>query len=128
MLPLRNDMNSAMMKRSQLVFLAVLCIATACLRRGPITTIKVSDGHSLLKIEYSGKVVFNRAGTAITGISPGGYVKYDRDGRVFSASGDERGRVTYFLEGRGANDGVRPEWVKRATADLKQTLDKAGKQ
>lgn len=60
------------------------------------TVVEKSNDH-YLKIEYSGEVNFNNAGTAIESISRNGYVEYQNDDKKLEAKNDGRGGISYEL-------------------------------
>jgi hypothetical protein len=66
------------MKNLKITILAIVLagLVTACGFGKRHTTIIENSNNDYIKIEYAGNVYFNSDGTAIRGISPGGYVKY----------------------------------------------------
>ena len=87
-----------MKKRHPLLYVILLTIllSTACnLGRGRI--VRINNVSESLKIEYNGEIFFNADGTAIDEISPGGYVKYQRNNKEFIAKPIDSGNVTYKL-------------------------------
>jgi hypothetical protein len=84
-----------------LIVILSLAILTACHfgRRHTIIVENSNDHH--LRIEYSGRVAFNSDNTAISNISPGGYVKYENDGRKLKAKRDRDGEIQYELDDDG---------------------------
>jgi hypothetical protein len=81
-----------------LFFLLSACLLTAC-RKHRRTVIVTSSPGVQLRIEYGGKVHFNDAGTDIEAISPGGYVKYTKNGETLEAESDRQGVIIYRLNG-----------------------------
>jgi hypothetical protein len=80
------------------VLILLVVIATGChLRHNRVRTVKVRNDHSSLKIQYSGKVVFNEDGTAIEHLSPNGFVKYKKDDQIFAVNRDGNGGLSYKL-------------------------------
>jgi len=70
------------------------------------STIVETSNNNYLKIEYAGKVYFNEAGTEISHISPGGYVKYEKNEKKLEAEDNGRGGVKYELYDNGEKLGM----------------------
>jgi hypothetical protein len=81
-----------------LVVAIVMAAATSC-TRGRTTVIKNSDGNSYQKIEYTGRVVFNKENNGIEHISKGGHLFFDRNGEEFEAHPDKNGNIKYSFDG-----------------------------
>ncbi len=74
-----------------------LALLAACgFGRRHTTIVENSNDHHL-RIEYSGKVAFNTAGTEISNISPDGYVEYQNDDKKLEAKNDGQGGISYEL-------------------------------
>ena len=74
-----------------------LALLAACgFGRRHTTIVENSNDHHL-RIEYSGKVAFNNAGTEISNISPDGYVEYQNDDKKLEAKNDGQGGISYEL-------------------------------
>ena len=89
-----------MKKRNPFVtaLLFVIVVSTAChYHRYRTKTIRVSNDHSSLKIEYCGDIIFNNNETAIEDMAPGGYVRYRKDDDRFTAECDDEGRISYKI-------------------------------
>ena len=84
--------------RMSIAIAAISIVASACHRH---TTIIESTNNYHLKIEYSGKVHFNMAGTGVSGISRGGYLKYECNEQKLEAHNDGNGGVRYELSDHG---------------------------
>jgi len=78
------------------VTLLTVLLTVAC-NIGSTRTVSINNGNESLKIEYKGEIFFNADGTAIEEISPGGYVKYHRNDKEFTAKPIDSGNVTYKL-------------------------------
>jgi len=48
-----------------------------------------------MRIEYAGRIAFNKDTSAISFLSPGGYFEYSANGGKLSAKCDARGKVVY---------------------------------
>jgi len=82
--------------------MAVLaCLTSACHFGKGHTTILETGNNYYLKIEYSGYVHFTNDGTAISSISPGGYVKYQFNNKKLEAKNNGMGGVSYELYNYG---------------------------
>ncbi len=79
------------------LILLVVIVAGCHLRHNRVRTVKVRNDRSSLKIQYSGKVVFNEDGTAIEQLSPNGFVKYKKDDEIFTVKRDGNGDLSYKL-------------------------------
>ena len=89
-----------MKKRSPLfiTLLLVLLMAAACHHhRYHTRTVKVSNGHTSLKIEYCGDVLFNDNETDIEEMAPDGYIKYKKNDTRFVVKCNNEGRISYRL-------------------------------
>ena len=75
----------------------LVLISTACHFGQRTRTVRISNDHSTLKIEYCGEIIFNDSGTAIKAISPDGYVRYKKDDKKFFAESNEEGEISYKL-------------------------------
>jgi hypothetical protein len=87
----------------KLKFLASLCIGlllSAC-HFGRHSTIVETGDHYYLRIEYAGIIHFNDDGTAISSISPGGYVKYENNDKRLEAQNNDQGGISYELSDDG---------------------------
>ena len=61
------------------------------------TTVVEKSNNHYLRIEYSGDISFNDAGTAIQSISRNGYVEYQNDDKKLEAKNDGHGGISYEL-------------------------------
>jgi NAD kinase len=88
-----------MKKRHPLLFviLLTLLLSVACNLGVGTRTVHINEGNTSLTIEYKGEVFFTADGTAIDEISPGGYIKYRRNGKKFIAEPNDSGNVKYKL-------------------------------
>lgn len=87
------------MEKSGIAILVAGMVALAACTLGHhhhTTVVEKSNDH-YLKIEYSGEVSFNNAGTAIESISRNGYVEYQNDDKKLEAKNDGRGGISYEL-------------------------------
>ena len=76
---------------------AGLAVFAACgFGRRHTTIVETSNDHKL-RLEYAGKVYFNADKTAISSISPDGYVEYQYDDKKLNAKNDGHGGVSYEL-------------------------------
>lgn len=96
MFALLNQLN---MKTIRLIVLGICMIGLfhACRFSQRHTTIVEKSNNNYLKIEYSGNVSFNIAGTEISHISPDGYVKYSFNDKKLEAENNRMGGVKYEL-------------------------------
>ncbi|WP_214071444.1 hypothetical protein [Mucilaginibacter sp. dw_454] len=78
------------------VYLAA-SIASCHYGTGRHVVIKTGDNYGETKIEYSGRADFNSDGTAITYISPKGFVKYSNGDQELIAESDYAGHITYQI-------------------------------
>jgi len=87
------------MKKIFFFVLGILCLAS-CIRSGPQTTtsMNIHDESGTIKIRSSGKVRFNREASAISSISPYGYLEYSHKRKRMRAEADAEGNVSYFLK------------------------------
>ncbi len=84
-----------------LLLIAVL-LTVACNFNGQQSkTVKISDGNSVIKIEYRGKIIFTDDGSGIVAISPNGYVKYKNGKNRFYAECDDDGNIKYKIYSNG---------------------------
>ncbi|HTI57947.1 hypothetical protein [Mucilaginibacter sp.] len=90
------------MKNLKMTAFAALAfmLASTC-HFGRHTTIVETGDNYHLRIEYAGKIHFNYDGTAISDISRGGYVKYERNDETLEAKNDGHGGVNYELYDHG---------------------------
>lgn len=82
----------------------LIATAVACHAPNRHVVIKTGDNYNMTSIEYWGRVVFNKEGTAITRISPNGSVKYNHNDQQLLAESDYRGHITYRI-----NDGEKEQ-------------------
>ena len=80
-----------------LALLTALVGLSACHLGRRHSTIVETGNNYYLKIEYSGHVYFNNEGTAISSISPGGYVKYQFNNKKLEAKSNHRGEINYEI-------------------------------
>jgi hypothetical protein len=110
------------MKKLSLIIVAagMLLLSTSCSRHGKHTVIVENTNGNYLKIEYQGRVIFDESATAIASISPGGYVKYEKNGERFTAV-NERGKIIYEMPNgdRTANlSNQEKDFVARAVQEM----------
>ncbi len=86
-----------MEKRGIVMVVIVMALLAACGFGKKHTTIVENTNNHHLRIEYSGRVTFNDAGTAIRSISRDGYVEYQNDDKKLNAKNDGKGGVSYEL-------------------------------
>jgi hypothetical protein len=88
-----------MKKRHPLLYIILLTVllSVACNLGSGTRVVRINNGSESLKIEYKGEVFFNADGTAIEEISPGGYIKYRKNNKEFTAQPIDSGNVTYKL-------------------------------
>src|ERR1700753_830188 len=79
------------------IVVAGIALLAACSFGRRHTTIVENSNDHHLRIEYSGKVAFNNDGTAITSISPDGYVEYQNDDKKLEAKNNGHGGISYEL-------------------------------
>jgi len=92
-------LNKKNMEKSGIIMLVAGMVALAACTLGHhhhTTVVEKSNDH-YLKIEYSGEIDFNNAGTAIVGISRNGYVEYENDDKKLEARNDGHGGISYEL-------------------------------
>ncbi|MDB5005088.1 MAG: hypothetical protein JWQ34_3313 [Mucilaginibacter sp.] len=77
--------------------LGLIILSSACRMNSRHVIISDGDNHNSTRIEYSGRAFFNGDSTAITHITPNGYVKYKRDGQELIAKGDNHGGIVYRI-------------------------------
>jgi hypothetical protein len=80
-----------------LLLVAAFAGLSACHFGRRHATIVETGNNYYLRIEYSGKIYFNDDGTAISSISPGGYVKYENNEKKLEAWPNRNGGVRYEL-------------------------------
>lgn len=87
------------MEKSGIVMLVtgIVTLAACTLGHHHHTTVVEKSNNHYLKIEYSGDISFNNAGTAIASISRNGYVEYQNDDKKLEAKNDGHGGVSYEL-------------------------------
>jgi hypothetical protein len=113
-----------MKKRHPLLFVILLTVllSVACNLGSGRRTVRINDGNESLKIEYKGEIFFNAEGTAIDEISPGGYVKYQRNDKKFIAERIDTGNITYklYLDDRllDLKDSASKEFFKSAMEEI----------
>jgi hypothetical protein len=92
-------LNQSDMKKIRIIVLgiAIIGIFHACGIGQHHTTIVENSGDRYLKIEYAGYVHFYSDGSAISSISPGGYVKYQNNDKELEAKSNDMGGVKYEL-------------------------------
>jgi hypothetical protein len=90
-----------MKKLRILLLVAALAGLSACHFGRHHSTIVETGNNYYLKIEYSGSIYFNNEGTAISGISPGGYVKYEFNEIKLKAWHSRNGEVSYEVYDNG---------------------------
>ncbi|MCC8424062.1 hypothetical protein [Mucilaginibacter sp. UR6-11] len=88
--------------RSTIMVLGLSVLVSACHMNNRHVIITDGDDRGSTRIEYAGRAFFNINGTAITHITPNGYVKYKRDGRELVAESDKQGEIFYRI-----NDGEK---------------------
>ncbi len=98
---------------------------TACHFGRRHTIIVENSNNNYVRIEYSGRVYFNHDGTAISSISPGGYVKFEHNDRKLEAENNNQGGVTYELYDNGERLSMNDEG-KRFIAEAVQMMMKKG--
>lgn len=86
------------MKKSGIAFIvtAMALLAACSFGRKHTTIVENSNDHHL-RIEYSGHVYFNDEGTAISSISPDGYLEYQNDDKKLEARNNGYGGISYEL-------------------------------
>lgn len=62
-------------------------------------SISIDDLNGSLEIKYSGDIIFNDEETGIKSISPAGYLKFKRNGKMITAAADANGRLMYAVNG-----------------------------
>ena len=113
-----------MKKKHPLLFVILLTVllSVACNLGSGRRVVSINNGSESLKIEYKGEVFFNAEGTAIDEISPGGYVKYRRNDKEFTAKAVDSGNVTYKLyfgdRRLDLNDSAAKEFFKSAMEEI----------
>ncbi|MEO7311697.1 MAG: hypothetical protein ABIX01_14935 [Chitinophagaceae bacterium] len=76
----------------------ILFIASGChMDHQRTRTVRVSNDHSTMKIQYSGKIIFSEDETTIEHMSPNAFVKYKKDGETFVVTRNGNGSITYTL-------------------------------
>ncbi|HTK19924.1 MAG TPA: hypothetical protein VL442_10440 [Mucilaginibacter sp.] len=79
-----------------ILVVGIVTLAACTFGHHHTTVVEKSNDH-YLKIEYSGEINFNDAGTAIQSISRNGYVEYQNDNKKLEARNDGRGGISYEL-------------------------------
>jgi len=107
------------MKKINLLIVAValIALATSCRRHGHRTIIATNDGHSKVRLEYSGRMILDSTGTVLENLSPGGYIKYEDNGGEIEVTGKPGGSLWYELP-----DGTKSSTI---TAEGKMMLLRA---
>jgi hypothetical protein len=83
-------------------------------------TIVINSDNFYEEIRYAGHINFNDEETAITALSPGGYLKYTRDDQLLTVVADSSGRIVYTLSQNGH--------VTNNSADLPKIISEAVKE
>ena len=104
--------------RILLLLVAAICLTVSACRRHS-TIIETGDNY-YMKIEYSGSVHFSIDGRTITGISHGGYLKYQRNEKKLEARNDGNGGVRFELLDYG--DPVAPKDQKAFIANAVRVM------
>ena len=86
------------MKKIFVFLLGIICLS-ACTNSGPrtSTTMNIHDESGTIRIKASGKVRFNADRTAISTMSPYGYLEYSHNKKKMRAYADGDGNVMYTL-------------------------------
>lgn len=104
------------------ITLLTVLLTVACNLGSGRRTVRINNGSESLKIEYKGEIFFNPEGTAIEEISPGGYVKYRRNNKEFTAQPIDSGNVTYKLyigdKRLDLNDSAAKEFFRSAMEEI----------
>ncbi|MDT3403448.1 hypothetical protein [Mucilaginibacter terrae] len=113
------------MKKAVLTLIAVGIFATSCYRSH--SSITVSDGHSYLKIEYAGTVVFNDEKTRVVRISPGGYFKCTNNNDKLNIESDRDGKLHYEVNSDDWSNTLNPTGqalMKQAAKEIARQHEK----
>lgn len=108
-----------------LIGLCLIAVSAACHAPNRHVVIKTGDNYDMTRIEYWGRVVFNKEGTAITRISPNGSVKYIRNDQQLFAESGYRGRITYQINNGKKEEQLSPQERLFVAAAVKEMI-KAG--
>ena len=63
------------------------------------TTIISNNGNEKIRIEYYGQFSFNNTRTAISSMSPGGYISYERNDEKLEVQRNRVGQIVYKING-----------------------------
>ncbi len=91
-----------------------------------VSTMEVDNGDDYIKVKYAGDIVFTDDETAIKSISPGGCVKYWKNGRRFIAESNKSGLITYKLYDGNANISINDAKGKKFAAVVLNDLINLG--
>jgi hypothetical protein len=83
----------------------IAILLSAC-HFGKHSTIIETGNNYYLRIEYAGTIHFNDDGTAISSISPGGFVKYQNNEKKLEAQNNRDGGISYELSDNGEKLGL----------------------
>ncbi|WP_448701554.1 hypothetical protein ACFGVR_05015 [Mucilaginibacter sp. AW1-3] len=90
------------MKKLHLLIIIAAFAFAAC-QTGHHTTIVTNNNGRYVKLEYAGNISLTNDGAAISGISPGGYLKYQTNDEKIVAKSNMDGDILYELNGEKQN-------------------------
>ena len=65
-----------------------------------------NDGNEKIRIEYYGQFSFNNARTAVSSMSPGGYISYERNDEKLEVQRTRVGQIVYKINGGRKKNGT----------------------
>jgi hypothetical protein len=101
----------------------VLALMSSCRHsRYRTVTIALNDNTRSVKIKYEGTVSFNADSTAISSLSPQGYITYRSNAIKMRVESDEAGRLTTALFENGTAIPFNEYGTKLMAAAIKEML------
>ena len=87
------------MKKISIFLLGMICLV-ACTHSGSYktTTMNIHDESGTVHIKSSGRIRFNADQSAITSMSPYGYLEYSHNKKKMRAEADGDGNIDYSLQ------------------------------
>lgn len=80
------------------IALALLVAHFSC-REGRTTTIRINDDSRDIRIQYSGRIVFDDTRSQVVDIEPEGFLEYRNNGKELLVRRERSGRLKYEIDG-----------------------------
>jgi hypothetical protein len=110
-----------MKKLNIIIAVTILCITTACRNRHH-TIIASNTNGRYIKLEYSGNIYLTADNSGIKGLSPGGYLKYKTNDESIVAERNNKGQITYEINGGDEQLGLNDNGSRLIAAAVKEIL------